>query len=81
MSFESNQSLIDSKGRKYLTADERARFFRAAREAKHPQVQTFALLLAYTGCRISEALAVRMCDIDLDRALVRVRSLKRRTES
>ncbi len=43
-------------------------------------MQTFALMLAYTGCRISEALAVTVCDVDLYRSLVNIQSLKRRSE-
>ena len=36
-------SLLDSRGRKYLTAEERERFLAAAREHPTPAVQTFAL--------------------------------------
>ena len=81
MPFDSGQSLVNSKGRKYLTAAERANFVGIARQAECPDVQTFALMLTYTGCRISEALAVRICDVDIQRALIHIRSLKRRAET
>ena len=72
-------SLVAGDGRKYLTAAERARFIATARRAR-PAVQTFALALAHTGCRISEALALRAGDVDLAATAVRFRTLKRRTE-
>ena len=73
-------SLLDARGRKYLTGPERARFLAAAREHARPQVQTFALTLAHTGCRISEALALRAGDVDLATAEIRIATLKRRRE-
>ena len=57
-------ALVDGRGRKYLTAEERARFLEAARRAA-PADQTFALTLAHTGTRVSEVLAIRAGDIDL----------------
>ena len=57
--------LIDARGRKYLTAEERARFLAAVRAHRQPKVQTLARTLALTGCRVSEALAIRACDVDL----------------
>ena len=73
-------TLVDSEGRKYLTANELARFMTSARKAEEPEIQTFALTLAYTGCRVSEALAVRVCDVDLQQSIVRFCTLKRRSE-
>ena len=73
-------SLFDSRGRKYLTGQERERFLAAAREHPTPGVQTFALTLAYTGCRISEALALRAGDVDLALDEIRISTLKRRRE-
>ena len=43
-------------------------------------MQTFALTLVYTGCRILEALALRYCDVDIDNACLRFKTLKRRRE-
>ncbi len=80
MLSENTLTLIDSKGRKYLTSSERQRFLHAVREANRPDVQTFALMLTYTGCRISEALAMRVCDVDLEQSLVYIQTLKRRSE-
>lgn len=73
-------TLVGGRGRKYLTSGERARFLDAARADMRPQVQTFALTLAHTGCRISEGLAVRAMDVDLDAGAVRFKTLKRRRE-
>lgn len=49
--------------RKYLTLDERDRFLKAA-ETFPREVRTFCLTLAYSGCRISEALALTANRID-----------------
>ena len=73
-------SLIDARGRKYLTADERSRFLAAVRAHPKPTLQTLARTLALTGCRVSEALALRACDVDLDAAEIRIATLKRRRE-
>lgn len=64
--------------RKYLTPTERARFMAAARRHARPEVASFALLLAYTGCRISEALELRSTSVEPDEAFVSIRSLKKR---
>ena len=72
-------SLVDHRGRKYLTAEERGRFLATVRAHPKPQVQTLARTLALTGCRVSEALAIRACDVDLDAAELRIATLKRRT--
>ena len=78
---ETDFSLVDGRGRKYLTLQERARFLDAARADPRPQVQTFALTtLVHTGCRISEALALRPGDVDLKAVELRSRTLKRRRE-
>ena len=78
MSTEGNITLVDRRGRKYLTSIERQRFVEVAETDPIPAVQTFTLALAYTGCRISEALAVRHCDVDLDNLSLRFKTLKRR---
>ena len=72
--------LADGRGRKYLTAEERERFLAAAARAKRPERQTFALTLAHSGARLSEVLALRPRDVDLDAATIRIRTLKRRAE-
>ena len=73
--------LVDAKGRKYLTRQERERFLAAAARAARPEHQTFALVVAYSGARLSEVLALRPCDVDLDAGAIRIRSLKRRLET
>ena len=64
----------NARGRKYLTAAERTRFLAAVRTHPKPAVQTLAL----TGCRVSEALATRACDVDLKASDVRIATFKRR---
>ena len=73
-------TLVDARGRKYLTAGERERFLAAARAHPKPAVQTLARTLAMTGCRVSEALGIRACDVDLEAGELRIATLKRRTE-
>ena len=63
--------------RKYLNEDERRRFIAAAGLAD-PKVRTLCLTLAYTGCRISEALSLTGGDIEVSSGLIAVRSLKKR---
>lgn len=63
--------------RKYLCASEWRRFVRAAEEAP-PEDRIFCLLLAYTGCRISEALGVTPARLDREAGRVVFRTLKRR---
>ena len=69
---EGTFSLVDARGRKYLTA--------AVRTHPKPAVQTLARLLAMTGCRVSEALGIRACDVDLEANEVRIATLKRRKD-
>lgn len=72
--------LVDGRGRKYLTAAERECFLAAAAREPKPERQTFALTLAHSGARLSEVLALRPTDIDLDATAIRIRTLKRRAE-
>lgn len=64
--------------RKYLTPRERLAFIAAAQAQSRPQVETLCLVIAFTGCRISEALALRRSCIECDEAFVAIRSLKKR---
>ena len=75
---EGDFTLVDARGRKYLTAAERKRFLVAVRTHPKPAVQTLAQTLALTGCRVSEALALRACDVDLEARELRIATLKRR---
>lgn len=75
---EQDWSLFDTTGaRKYLTASERRAFLSAAARAPAP-VATFARLLCESGCRLSEALALRAGRVDLSAKVVVIESLKKR---
>ena len=73
-------TLVDARGQKNLTAKERERFLAATRSHPKRAVQTLAWTLAMTGCRVSEALAIRGCDVDLEAGEHRIATLKRRAE-
>jgi len=71
-------SLYNRNGqRKYLTPAERQDFLRAA-EVMPPIVRTFCDTLAYTGCRISEALALTGDRVDIKDGVLVFESLKKR---
>lgn len=71
-------SLYSAQGqRKYLNPAERARFLVAARQAE-PAIRTFCLTLAFTGCRVSEALRLRGCDVQPEVGLISILCLKKR---
>jgi integrase/recombinase XerD len=68
----------DAAGRrKYISTQERAHFLGAA-DRLSPRNRALCHLLAYAGCRISEALAVTAHHIDDERFTVTLRTLKRR---
>ena len=70
--------LFDQQGRRlYLTADERKVFLAAAERAER-RTRTLCLTLAYTGCRISEALALTAERVDLEGGVIVFESLKKR---
>lgn len=72
-------SLYTAAGqRKYLTAAERARFLDAVRACPRGDLRTLCLTLAYTGCRISEALALMPASIEREAGFIAIRSLKKR---
>ena len=71
-------ALFDIMGeRKYLCASELSRFLESARRAD-AETAAFCRLLAYSGCRISEALAVTAGQLDKETGRVVFRTLKRR---
>lgn len=71
--------LFTSDGqRKYLTADELDRFIAEANAQERACVRSFCLVLAHTGCRISEALALTAKSIDLSEQAITFRTLKQR---
>jgi site-specific recombinase XerD len=65
--------------RKYLTQDERARFIAAAERCPRANVRTLCLTLAWTGCRISEALALTASSIEPGGGFIAIRCLKKRS--
>ena len=70
--------LYDQAGqRKYLTAEERTAFLKAAKSADRA-ARTFCMTLAYTGCRISEALVLTADRVDLSGNVIVFESLKKR---
>jgi integrase/recombinase XerD len=72
-------TLYDHDGhRKYLTPAERDAFLKAADDAEVREVRTFCATLAYTGCRISEALALTADRIDLKDGAIVIESAKKR---
>jgi integrase len=72
-------TLYDHHGhRKYLTPAERDAFLRTADESEVREVRTFCATLAYTGCRISEALALTADRIDLKDGVIIIESAKKR---
>ncbi len=64
--------------RKYLNAAERLRFIAAAKAYPRPDIGALCLTVAYTGCRISEALALTPASLDVESGFIAVRSLKKR---
>ena len=62
--MDTELSTFDGK-RKYLTLEEQQRFLVATSQLDRAEVRTFCDTLAYTGCRISEALALTPERIDL----------------
>jgi len=70
--------IFDNTGRrKYLTPKERDRFIATSLKLALPE-QTFCLMLAYSGCRISEALETQKFRIDDEMRAVIIRCLKKR---
>lgn len=73
-----SRELFDNAGnRKYLTAEERTQFLKAA-ETMPREVRTFCGILTYTGCRISEALELTADRVDIAGGVIVFESLKKR---
>lgn len=72
-------SLYSASGRrKYLSADERGRFLAASLACPRADQRTLCLTLAYTGCRISEALGLTASCIERESGFISIRTLKKR---
>jgi len=79
--FGERQSLYAANGeRKYLNRDERLRFLHAI-EGFESSRSLFCLVLAFTGARLSEVLALSASSFDLDMSTVSIVTLKRRKHS
>ena len=75
----SDWDLYDEHGnRKYLIPEEREAFFEAIPRALDRDKRTFALMLYYSGCRISEALQLTHGRIDYAEMGAVFKTLKRR---
>jgi len=75
---QADWQIFDQVGqRKYVSQSERLRFLEIA-DRQPIEIRTLCYLLAYTGCRISEALALEYFHIDQDRSAVIFKTLKRR---
>src|SRR6202451_2238738 len=71
-------SLFGQSGsRKYLNAAERQRFIEAAPRAP-AKIRLLCLTLAWSGARISEALALTPASIDIESGVASIQTLKRR---
>lgn len=75
---QSDWQVYDKRGsRKYLNSGERVRFLSAA-DHLEPTQRALCYVLAYTGCRVSEALELTTDRLDIDQRALRIRTLKRR---
>jgi len=70
-------TLYGPRGRKYLTSSERARFVKAA-ENLPADVRLLCLVLMWSGGRLSETLALRPMDFDLEAGAAVLETLKKR---
>ncbi|MEX0957300.1 MAG: site-specific integrase [Rhizobiaceae bacterium] len=76
--YQHHRSLYAIDGRrKYLNLDERRAFLDAASKEDH-DTRALCLTLAYTGCRISEALSLTVSSVQPGANLIAIRSLKKR---
>ncbi len=71
------QPFDEAGRRKYLNTLERKRFLSAADDMT-PEVRALCHVLAFSGCRVSEALALTRDQVDAERNALVIRTLKRR---
>lgn len=69
----------DSGERLYLTSSKRDRYEQVAK-LQDRETMTLALVLLYTGCRLSEAINIKMKHIDEESSSIRIESLKKRSK-
>lgn len=71
--------LFDQSGRRrYCTIDERNAFLKVAKKEETEEAYALLSLLAFTGCRVSEALALTPTSVDHGAEAVVIETLKRR---
>lgn len=63
--------------RLYLTPSERMRFAKVLVHTEH-RVKALGMTLLCTGCRLSEALTLRIEDVQVSECIIAIRTLKRR---
>lgn len=81
MSHSKQISLYSPRAtRLYLNRAER-RAFETKANSQTRDIKCLALILYYTGCRISEALALRLCDLQIEDGCIAIKSLKKRNRS
>lgn len=68
----------DDGVRKYLSPKERSRFYAALSILQDPFARSFCEMIFWTGCRPSEALALKAQNVDLSEGVVVIRSVKKR---
>jgi integrase len=70
--------IYDEAGRrKYLSGGERSRFLAAA-DSLAPNMRALCYMLAYAGCRVTEALGLTTSQMDTERGTLTIKTLKRR---
>ena len=78
-SFAAAMRIYTPRGeRLYINEDERRRFLDAAQRSDRA-IRTFCLTLTYTGCRISEVLALTPMSVQLQAGVIAAPTLKKRT--
>src|ERR1700693_6489069 len=70
--------IVNAKGERLYFTDEQRKALLATAAKAPREVRSFCSVLCYTGCRISEALALTAKSIDLSAKVIVIESLKKR---
>jgi integrase/recombinase XerD len=70
--------IVNEKGERLYFTDEQRKALLAVADKAPREVRTFCNVLAYSGCRLSEALALTVKSIDLSAKVIVIESLKKR---
>lgn len=76
--YDPKQLFTREGKRKFLDEKELDEFIVQASKQHRAEVRTFCLVLAHTGCRISEALELTAKSIDLSGGMITFRTLKQK---